>query len=274
MATDRKTKNRLTVFVATLCVYLAIGNAAMAAEAENKKNWSIQAAVRYTYLTPGGKMGGTNGSDVKQTDLSELGMESGSGAWGVSIGGQYYRPQFFLSGQQSSFSGYGVTSNDISQGDLTIPAGSAVNTTMDLGIYTAAITYDFLEGKNKLGLGLGLMGLDYSVDYTQVATGVQITIDETYPLPLLAANYSYFWKKVELAGLIGGAYINIDGDKVGYLNIDVSARYAFYQGANWAWMASLGYRYIGLYMDISDGSNRFEADLDFTGPYIGVRFDF
>jgi len=39
-------------------------------------------------------------------------------------------------------------------------------------------------------------------------------------------------------------------------------------------MASLDYRYTGLQMDINDGSNQFKADLNFTGPYIGVRFEY
>ena len=274
MAADRKTKNHLTVFVATLCVFVAVVNAAMAAEARKEKNWSIQAAVRYTYLTPGGEMGGSNGSDVKQTSISDLGMDSNEGAWGFSIGGQYHRPQLFLSGQQSSFSGSGTTSHDISQGSFTIPAGAAVDTTMDLGIYSLAVTYDFLPGKNNLGVGLGLMGLDFEVSYTEIATGVQINIDETYPLPLLAVSYSFLWKRMEFAGLIGGAYIKMNDDEVGYVNLDLSARYAFYRGDMGAWMASLGYRYINLQMDIKDGANEFEADLNFSGPYLGLRFEF
>lgn len=274
MATDRKIKSSLTIFVVTLCVFVVIGNAAIAAEAKQEKNWSIEGAVRYTYLTPGGEMGGSNGGDVKQTSISDLGMDSGEGAWGFSIGGQYHRPQLFFSGQQSSFSGSGTTSHDISQGSFTIPAGAAVDTTMDLGIYSLAVTYDFLPGKNNLGVGLGIMGLDFEVAYTEIATGVQINIDETYPLPLLAVSYSFFWKRMEFAGLVGGAYIKMNDDEVGYVNLDLSARYAFYKGDMWSWMASLGYRYVDLKMDIKDDANEFKADLNFSGPYIGVRFEY
>jgi len=242
--------------------------------AEKEKNWSINGAVRYTYLTPGGTMGGSNGTDVNQSSLSDLGMDSGAGAWGFSIGGQYHRPQLFFSGQQSEFSGSGTTTHDISQGNITIPAGSEVDTSMDIGIYTVAGTYDFLSGKNNLGLGLGLMMLDFEVAYTEVSTGVQINIDETFPLPLLAVNYSYRWKRTELAGLIGGAYIKANGDTVGYINMDLSARYAFYKSDALAGMVSLGYRYIAMNLDINNNSDRFKADLDFNGPYVGLRFEY
>ena len=271
----RRTNNtKLYIFAFILFLSMTLIMEAMAAEEKKEKNWSIQGAVRYTLLTPGGKMGGSNGSDVQESSLSELGMDSSEGAWGISIGGQYHRPQLFFSGQQSGFSGSGTTSNDISQGPVTIPAGSAVDTTMDLGIYTVAVTYDFLSGKNNLGVGLGVMGLDFAVSYTEVSTGLQINTDETYPLPLLAVNYSFFWKRMEFAGLVGGAYIKINDDEVGYINLDLSARYAFIKSDTWAGMASLGYRYIGLKMDINDGGNQFKADLNFTGPYIGVRFEY
>ena len=41
------------------------------------------------------------------------------------------------------------------------------------------------------------MGLDFAVSYTEVSTGVQINTDESYPLPLLAVNYSFLWKRME-----------------------------------------------------------------------------
>jgi hypothetical protein len=270
---DSKRINKVKSYILTFILLLSMTFIPEAKAAEERK-WSIHGSVRYSLLTPKGEMGVSNNSNVDKTDLSDLGLDSADGAWGISIGGNYGRPHFFFSGQKSSFSGTGTTSKDMSQGPVTIPAGTPVDTSMDIGIYTVVATYDFIPGKNELGIGLGVMGLDFGVNYTAVSTGAQINIDETYPLPLLAVNGSLNWKKIELAALVGGAYIQISGSEVGYLNADIAARYAFYKGENWSGMASLGYRYIGMGLDIKENNDRFKADINFTGPYIGVRFKY
>jgi hypothetical protein len=39
-------------------------------------------------------------------------------------------------------------------------------------------------------------------------------------------------------------------------------------------MVSLGYRYIGMNLDVELDSNKFKADIDLTGPYLGLRVEF
>ena len=269
-----KRNSRISILALGLVLIFLTNTDAHAEPTANTRNWSIEAGVRYSLLTPSGTMGVSKDNEVKQSDLSDLGLNDAEGTWGLSLGGRYGRPHLFFSGQKSSFTGTGTATKEISQGPITIPAGSVVDTTMDLGIYSVVVTYNLIPGEHKMGLGLGVMGLDFGVSYKEVNTGAQIEIKETYPLPLLALNGSVFWKRIELSALVGGAFIRISGDEVGYLNTDIAARYAFYKGKRFSSMASLGYRYTGMIIDISESTNRFKADIDFTGPYIGLRFKF
>lgn len=245
-----------------------------AADSAMDRKWSIEGGVRYSLLYPSGKMGVKKGGSSSQSDLSDLGIDSSEGTFGISLAFQYGRPKFFFSGQKSSYSGIGSTAKDISKGPITIPAGTAVSTSMDLGIYSIVGTYNMLPGKYRLGLGLGLMALGLDVSYTSLDDGAQLNFDDTYPMPLLAINASVKWKSIEWAALIGGAYIKYNDNEVGYLNADIAARYPFYRGKQWSAMASLGFRYIGLSMDVKADEVGFIADLNFTGPYIGVRFKY
>ncbi len=239
---------------------------------ENRKEWVIEGGVRYTLLTPDGKMGSVIGDDTKYTDLSQLGMDSAEGATGLSLGGLYKRTRLFLSGQQSSFSGSGLTSEDIVKGGVTIPAGTPLDTTMDLGIYSFVATYNLIPGRHELGIGAGLMVMDFKVSYNAQNTGANITVNETTPMPLLALSGTSRWKQRVFQGVIGGAAVNYDGNKVAYGSVDAVARYMFYQGERGAGMVSLGYRYIPIKIDINYESNAFKADLGFAGPYLGLRF--
>ena len=239
---------------------------------DTQEKWTIEGGIRYTLLTPGGKMGSIVAGDTKYTDLNQLGMDDAEGAFSVSLGGRYDRTRVFMSGQQSSFSGAGTTAEDIVKGGITIPAGTPLDTVMDLGIYSFVATYSLIPGKHELGIGAGLMVMDFSVSYTAQNTGANITIDETSPMPLLAVSGTTHWKQFIFQGVIGGAAANYDGNKVAYGSIDLTARYMFYQRGRQGGMVSLGYRYIPLNIDVNYENSAFKADLDFAGPYLGLRF--
>ena len=239
---------------------------------ESDRKWSIEGGVRYSLLTPGGKMGSVVNDETKYSNLSDLGLDSAEGAFGISLGGRYKRVRLFFAGQQSSFSGEGVTTEDIEKGGITIPAGTALDTTMDLGINSLVVTYNLIPGEHELGIGAGLMVMNFKVSYTAKNSGANITIDETTPMPLLAISGTARWQKFVFQGVIGGAAVNYDGNKVAYGSVDVTARYMFYQRQNKGGLVSLGYRYIPLKMDFSYENNAFKADIDFAGPYLGLRF--
>ena len=126
--------------------------------------------------------------------------------------------------------------------------------------------------EHELGIGAGVMVMNFKVSYTAKNTGANITIDETTPMPLLAISGTTKWQKFIFQGVIGGAAVNYEGNKVAYGSVDVTARYMFYQRHNKGGLVSLGYRYIPLKMDFSYENNAFKADIDFAGPYLGLRF--
>lgn len=238
----------------------------------NEKTWSFEGGLRYSLLTPNGEMGTVKEEQTNYTDLSQLGMDSAEGAPSISLGGRYKRTRLFLSGQQSSFSGSGTTAEDIEKGAVRIPAGTPLNTDMDIGIYSMVATYNLIPGQYELGIGGGLMVMNFKVSYTATNNGANITIDETTPMPLLALSGTASWQRFIFQGVVGGAAINFEGNKVAYGTIDLAARYAFYHKENKAGLVSLGYRYIPMYLDFAYEGNAFKADINFAGPFVGLRF--
>jgi hypothetical protein len=244
----------------------------LSAVAAEERTWGFELGLRYSLLTPGGEMGSVIDGTEKETSLSDLGLDDAAGAGGLTLGLKHKRANFYLSGQVSDFSGVGTTTHDITQGDVTIPAGAPLDTSMDIGIYSAIATYDLIHSTYDLGIGLGLMALDFGVDYSSF--GTDIGIDETVYLPLLAINLDVYWKRFEFAALIGGAAVNANGNEVYYVNADLAARYAFVKNERWAGQVALGWRYITMDLQFEeDASDGFEADIDFSGPYVGLRFD-
>jgi len=264
MLSSKKRAVFATVVLVSVCSY---------SENAQPDSFDAEAGIRYSMMTPSGSMGVVQDGVSQQTSLSDLGLDSAEGSGGISLGLRYKRVNLYLVGQQSSYSGSGTTAHDITQDGITIPAGTPVVTTLDLGIYSTIVTYDLIDRAYKVGLGLGLMGLDFGVEYN---TGtIMIPIEETIYLPLLATSLSYDWNRFEIEGLVGGAAVDASGNKVAYIDLDVALRYALLQREHIGAQVALGYKYITMDLELeSDSENAFEADLSFTGPYVGLRFLF
>jgi hypothetical protein len=178
-------------------------------------------------------------------------------------------------GQSSTHDGDGVLEADISQGGTTITAGTAVESKLDIGIYSGVVTFDLLPTDNfELGLGLGVAAIDFDVSFTDPNTSDRIATDETVPLPVIALRGAVAFGPVDVSVLANGMAVAIDGDEATYIDIDAMARVRVLGSDDrfTGWI-TLGWRQIDLDAEYEDDGEA-ELDLEFSGPYFGLTFAF
>ena len=260
--------NRFFPRILTLSLILVASTAAAA-----EREWTVHLGLRHSLLTPGGKMGTRIDGEESLTDLDALGLDD-AGAGAVSVGAHFKRWRFFASGQKPSFEGSGVTSKDITSGGITIPEGTPVDTTMNIGIYSLMATYDVIDRTVDIGVGAGLLVLDFSVAYKPIEIDQTLKVGETMPMPVIALGLTTGVKRFAFQGTFGFAYFSKDGNKAAYATTDLAARFALVKTDTLAFQASLGYRYIPMDVEIDLETSEFKADISISGPYLGLRAEF
>ena len=94
--------------------------------------------------------------------------------------------------------------------------------------------------------------------------------DEIVPLPYGAASANVELGDFGVEGLVGLFSIEVDDVDVYYLDLDVNAYYQFLDMAGMGSRLVAGWRYIEVEAEYDDGDEQIDADLDFSGPYVGL----
>jgi hypothetical protein len=238
---------------------------------------AIDGTARYTQLAPKGNIAISDAAIYTSNSLSELGLDDKEGVPGAAIDFQWLGPHISVSTQSGSWSGSGMLSGEFSNGTISIPVGSDVDSELDLAIHSAIVTWDFLPGDAELGLGFGVDLLDMQGKFTEIGGAMEvIEFDETLPIPMLVVRGNVHVGPIELGGHIAGFKIDYDGNEAEFIDLDLMGRYHFIGGASRAsGSIVLGYRSITLDVDYEgDSSERVVADIDFTGPFIGAQLSF
>jgi hypothetical protein len=150
-----------------------------------------------------------------------------------------------------------------------IPAGSQVQTTMDMFAIASNYSYEVLRGdRYRLGLGaqLGYYSLDVSARTT---TGrEQVTTDVVVPMPYVEAEA--FWRDLTVGASMGIMSADLGDANGRYWDIEAYANWAL----NNKFDLKFGYRYLLLDGYGRASSRDFDADVDVQGIYFsaGVRF--
>lgn len=239
---------------------------------------SIDVTPRYGQLNVEGDIGAsTSGTALFQNDVDQIGIEDEKGYPGLRLDLDVGAPHIIFTGQNTVHDGDGVLSQDITIDGTTITAGTAVDTDFDLGIYSALVLFDLVPTEIvDVGLGFGITLVDLDLEVADTMSANTVESDETLPIPVLAAQVSTeITERFELAGLISGFAINIDDADVTYLDADIFARWAVFGGdERGRGSLVLGYRWTNLDVEYDDDSDVVEADLTFSGPYLGFQLSF
>ena len=235
----------------------------------------IDGAVRLIEFTPEGDIGISDTGVSATNSMEGLGLDAEERIPGAVVDFQWGGPHISVSTQTGDWSGSGTLNAEFSDGTVTIPIGTAVDSDLTMAVHGAVITWDFLPGNSELGFGFGVNALDLQGSFTSQSTSDRIDFDELVPIPAIAVRANVQVGAFELGGHAAGFQIDYDGDEAQYIDIDVNGRYHFIGGNSRAsGSVMVGYRSLQLEVDYSDGTENVDLDLDFSGPFIGAQLSF
>jgi hypothetical protein len=230
---------------------------------------------RYGSFDVEGHFGITNSSlgAVPVADLEQAGFDKDDGYVGLRADFDFGSPVIYASAQSTSHGGAGILGNDLDSGVANqIPAGTAVTTDMDLGLYQLGVTFDLVPSDLiEIGIGLGVTAVDLDARMTDDAMPLPNVIDteRTLPIPVLALRAGLALGDFEASGLLTGLDLSIDGDRVSFLDLDLLARYRFLGGDDHlSGSIGIGYRALALGVEYEDDGDRIDTDFRFGGPYL------
>jgi hypothetical protein len=235
----------------------------------------IDVMPRYGQLNSSGKIGASNSGTVSKTELSDLGLDGDDSVPGVRVDADLLVAHVVVSGLQMSDAGNGQLTGDFSHGGNTIPAGTAVHSSLDFDTLSLYGTFDFLPTDMfELGLGLGVTGMHVkgNVRSTQVVLP-EVDIDEDAVLPVLVAIGAVNVGPFGASALLAGTQINYSGDDVTYSDVDLNAYWQFIDTVVNARL-SVGWRRIAADAEFKSGSDNVQVDAVFDGPYLGLSIGF
>lgn len=223
-----------------------------------------------------GDIGVSTTSVTATNSVKDAGLQDDESVFGGRVDLTWGGVHLTASAQKSNHDGDGVLEADLSQGGVTITAGTTVASELDLGLYSGIVTFDLIPVDNfELGLGLGATVVDFDASFTDTGSGDRVATDESVPIPLLAARAGAAFGPVDLSALAGGMKVKFDGDDASYVDLDLMARLRVLGGGErlTGWVA-LGWRQVDLNVDYDDGDDSVEVDMQFSGPYLGITLAF
>ena len=167
-----------------------------------------------------------------------------------------------------------VIDRDLTIGDTTFEINTEVNSDLDLSIYKAAYTWQFLNRENSfLGLTAGLYVADIGTSFSgtgQLGLSVESN-DITAPLPVIGLRGEYYlterWLLRGSAEVFYFSYEEFDG-----------SLYDVFAGIDYGFTETfaVGLGLITVRLDVGFEGNRFKGDVDwgYGGAMLYVKADF
>jgi hypothetical protein len=243
------------------------------ANAEMDPKFSISVGAFFTELDSQTRIDGeaNSGTDV---DLeSDLGLDRSDKVIRVDA---YWR---FAEKHRLDFSTFDLSRSatklierDIVWDDTTYPVSAEVDTTLDLAIYKAAYTWEFLKrGRSFLGATIGVYVADLGVSISAEAIGSSESDDVTAPLPVVGLRGEY--RFAERWSIRGSAEVFI----IEYGDYDGSL-YDLFAGVDFSVTdnIAIGVGINSVQLDVGVSKSGFQGDLNwqYDGALAYLKFDF
>ena len=233
---------------------------------------SLAATPRIAQLDTSGEIGVSSTSVSGTTDLDDLGLDGDDSVPGVRLDAGLVFVHVIVSGLTTDMSGDGTLTADLSQGGVTLPVGTNVDSRLGFDTLSAYGTFDFVPGDTiEVGLGLGVTGMSFDgkLTSTDVGTPGSVSFDEDFALPVLAVTGAVNVGPFEFSALLAGMQATYSGDDLTYYEADLMAAWRFIDSVVNARLA-LGYRHLTADAEFESSGDEVEADVTFSGPYLGL----
>ena len=236
---------------------------------------SLAVTPRVADLNVSGHVGTSGATSGGSTSLDDLGLGGHETVPGVRVDADVIVAHIIVTGLTTSMSGDGALSSNLSQGGVTIPAGTTVDSKLDFDTLSAYGTFDFLPGDMwELGLGMGLTGLKYDGKFKSTSgPPLSVSFDETFAVPVLVVSSAVGLGPFEISAVLAGMQLNYSGNDLTYSDVDLYAAWRFIDRAVDV-SIGLGWRRLSADAKFDSGGDRVKADLTFDGPYLGVTVGF
>jgi len=218
----------------------------------------------------------TGGSTVASSSLSDLGLGESEAVFDPRLDLEWLGLHLSLSALEGTYSGEGTTDAEIDIGGTAIGSGVDVESDLEFAATTLALTWDIVPTSAlDVGIGLGLSQIEFDARFEEQLSGDVAETDESFPVPLLVGRVGSEIGPVGVGLVVGLIDLDIDGTSLSYLNLDLSADYHILGGDDrLRGDIVLGYRQIEIDAEYEDDSSEVLADVELSGPYLGVRFSF
>ena len=207
--------------------------------------------------------GGCN-FDIDLNDDLGLDEEKGDTLWIALEHPVPVLPNIKLERNELKTSGSNVLSRDITYGDETYTASSAVTTDFDLSHNDYVLYYEVLDNWVSLDLGIDVKQFDGKVRLSSNGQTSEEVLDAPVPMLYLAAKFD-----LPLSGLSFGAQgsgISAAGVTVKDIRFNVGYEFAFGLGIE------AGQR--NMTIEIDPDEEDVYGDLEFKGNYVAATFHF
>jgi hypothetical protein len=222
----------------------------------------------------------TEGERVDYVNLGRLGVpESDADLWARVSARVGSRWQVGLDYFTIDVAGGRAVNFEFEFGDLVVPVGASVDTSLDADFYVLSINYAFYRSDRlELGAGLGVhgVGLKYDLFAEARAGSVVRTLGEEEddflaPLPN-AAVYGAYAFTPKLLGQLKGGWISLSYDEYDGELLALHAQLAYRLSGRVS--VGLGYSMFDFDVERNRGIRRESYDLDLQGPrvFLGMVF--
>ncbi len=162
-------------------------------------------------------------------------------------------------------SGEGVLSEDLVVGDVTLPAGSTLNTVFNFDIIRTTYSYAFLQDDRMriaVGLGVYVLPLKYSIKSSTTGENENIEgADITLPLPTIALRTDFLLThNLYLVAGLDAMYLDISNFKGSLYDANIALEYRPWEHVGFG----LGYTSFSAYVQSSSDSSSYPG-ANFTG---------
>lgn len=234
----------------------------------------IRASARLGQLDLDGSIGASSSGSAIQSSASALGLDKDKAVPEARVDLDWLGVHVGLSQFGSRHEGRGTAQTTLSLGGgPSITAGTPVDSMLEVELTTARVTWDVIPTRfADIGIGFGVGYYDYEVDVRSLATISRVRSDESFPIAFLALRAASQIGPFEAVGNVGALDVDLGSDELSYYDVDLSVGYRFFKKLKAQGQVTLGYRMLMTDLKYSDRGGEVEADLEFSGPYLGLTF--